>query len=142
MPRTAGERSRTRRRSERDARSGPGRLPGSQAHHLIEADRQASATNHTTHAQQDAGHEGHAVERIGADDQLLARVAQKDLLRGGQAAQAHGMHRNTVDATTATTELVGLGCVGHRAQARLGARLRDAACGRHGGARGGIHLGG
>ena len=52
------------------------------------------------------------------------------------------MDRNPVDAASAAAQLIGLRRVGHLPQSGLGAGLRDAACGRHGGARGGVHLGG
>ena len=52
------------------------------------------------------------------------------------------MDRNPVDAASAAAQLIGLRRVGHLPQSGLGAGLRDAACRGHGGARGGVHLGG
>ena len=64
-------------------------------------------------------------------------LPKEDLLGGSQAAQAHGVHRDAVDATASAAQFVHLGGVGHVAQASLGACASDAARGGHRRTRGG-----
>ena len=67
------------------------RRPNSQVEQPVQADRQPRPGAHLAHGEDDAGHEAGAVEAVRADGELLAGVAQHDLLVGGEPAQPHGV---------------------------------------------------
>src|SRR5690606_1727419 len=78
-----------------------GRWAESSVEERVEPERQPAAVDDAAHGEQHAGHEGAAVEGVGADRQQLAGVAEQDLLVRHQPAEPDRVHGDAVDAGAA-----------------------------------------
>ena len=87
---------------------------------MVETDRQSRELmrRDLAHREQHTRHERAAVETVGADDELLAGVAEQHLLMRVEATQAHGVHMDAVD-DLATRAAIGLRLVRDGTQTRL-----------------------